>query len=441
MKWILNLTYACLLMVLSPVIIWRFVRHGRYRKGLPEKLFGRLPRLDSTEQTIWFHAVSVGEVLQLRTLVDDFQKSAPNSLKILISTSTDSGYELASERFPDCEVTWFPLDFSWAVSNALHRVNPALVILVELELWPNFLGECKRRNIKTALVNARMSDRSFQGYSRIQSLTAPLFSAFAVAAAQNKEYADRLRLLGASLEATSVTGSIKFDGVCCDRNNTGTQQLKQLFQFQSSDRVFIAGSTQAPEELLALQAYHDARLQFPELRLVLVPRHRERFDEVAALVGSSRFPCVRRSSLHDGDRVPQNAVIILDTIGELSHCWGMADVAFVGGSFGPREGQNMLEPAAFGAAVMFGPRTRNFRQIVAHLLAAEAAIELPDEDSMLPELMRTLDSNKLRVDMGQRAQQIVLTQQGAIARTTRLLLAVLNVHSRPDSASLDSKAA
>lgn len=441
MKWILNLFYACLLMVLSPVIIWRSVRHGRYRNGLPEKLFGRLPRLESAEHAVWFHAVSVGEVLQLRTLVDDFRKNAPKSSKILISTSTDTGYELASERFPDCEVTWFPLDFSWAVSNALDRVEPTLVILVELELWPNFLGECKRRNIKTALVNARMSDRSFRGYSRIQSLTAPLFGAFAVVAAQNKEYADRLCSLGASLEATSVTGSIKFDGVCCDRNNIGTQQLKQLFQFQSSDRVFIAGSTQAPEEFLALQAYREARLQFPELRLVLVPRHRERFDEVAALVESNQFPCVRRSGLHEGDEVPQNAVIVLDTIGELSHCWGMADVAFVGGSFGSREGQNMLEPAAFGAAVMFGPKTRNFSQIVRQLLVAEAAIELPDEGSMLSELMQTLKNHEKRMAMGQRAQQIILKQQGAIARTTARLLAVLEIPSRSDSDSPDSKAA
>lgn len=441
MKWILNLAYACLLVMLSPVIIWRSVRHGRYRHGLSEKLLGRLPEYSESDEVVWFHAVSVGEVLQLKVLVDSFKKQAPSSTTILISTSTDTGYELACKRFPDCQVTWFPLDFSWAVANALTAVKPRMVVLVELELWPNFLTECRRRNIQTSLVNARMSDRSCRGYLRIRSLLSPLFNAFTVVAAQNNEYAERLLSLGARPEATTATGSIKFDGVCCDRSNPRTQQLKNLLQLRHFELVFIAGSTQSPEELLAIQAYREAKQQFPELRLILVPRHRERFDEVASLVNANNFTCVRRSSLDDGASVPQDAVIVLDTIGELSDCWGLADVAFVGGSFGSRGGQNMLEPAAFGAAVMFGPNTRNFRGIVKQLLETEAAIELQHKDMMLPKLSYLLQNKDQREQMGVRARQVILQEQGAIARTTQLLLTALNLKPQSNSIGTDSIAA
>jgi len=420
MKWILNFVYTILLTLLSPVIIWRNLRHGRYRQGWKEKLLGRLPVFHDAK-VVWFHAVSVGEVLQLQRVVEEFRAAAADDVQILVTTSTDTAFALAKERFANCTVSWFPLDFSWAVSTALQRVQPNMVVLVELELWPNFLTTCAARGVRTALINARMSDRSFAGYNRIRRLVRPLVHQFSVVAAQTPEYADRLIALGAQPSATHVTGSIKFDGAQSDRRNAGTNRLRELFQIADDETVLIAGSTQAPEEKMALDTWRQLRSSHPRLRLILVPRHRERFDEVAELVTGSGGQLLRRSQMESGADYSSDRVILLDTIGELSACWGLADIAFVGGSFGTRGGQNMLEPAAYGAAVLLGPNTQNFKDIVSRLLQADGALQLQSSADFLPRVTELLDNPQQRQTFGTAAQDFVVSQQGAIARTVELL--------------------
>ena len=432
MKWILNTIYVALLALLSPVIVWRGVRHGRYRHGWKEKLFGQLPEFSDSDRVVWFHAVSVGEVLQLQTVVSEFRKLAAANTRILITTSTDSGFEVARSRFHDCTVSWFPMDFSWAVSAAIQRVRPEMLVLVELELWPNLLDACGRAQVRTALINARISDRSFRGYSRIRRIVAPLLRQFSVIAAQNEEYADRLIGLGARHEVLCVTGSVKFDGVCVERDNTETAKLFRLFGIQNHDVVFIAGSTQHPEERLAIEAWKNLREQNPGLRLIVVPRHRERFEEVAALVTELGCEISRRSQL-SGEPISSNSVILLDTIGELNACWGLADVAFVGGSFGPRGGQNMLEPAAYGAAVMVGPNTSNFKEIVSRLLLVDGIIQLQSEADFRSVLDELVTSPVRRAELGQAAKQLVLSQQGAVKATVKLLHGAAGL-VEPDSA-------
>lgn len=422
MNWVLNFIYATLLTLLSPVILWRNLRHGRYRQGWKQRLLGCLPTFSADDRVVWFHAVSVGEVLQLQKLVEAYREKAGHGRQILITTSTDTGFALATERFPGCETSWFPLDFSWAVSKALSRVNPEMVVMVELELWPNFLKACSTRNIRTSLVNARMSDRSFRGYMRIQRLISPLLQQFSIVATQTQEYAERLILLGTQPNATKVTGSIKFDRVMTDRHNPATQQLRKLFNIRQGDVVLIAGSTQSPEEEFALDAWQTLQPSHPGLRLILVPRHRERFEDVAALVSSRGLPLLRRTNTATGQFEGLQPVILLDTIGELGACWGLADIAFVGGSFGSRGGQNMLEPAAYGAAVLFGPNTRNFKDIVSRLLQAGGAKQLQTPEEFRPEVARLLDNPDLRNQRGQSGQEFVITQQGAIDRTVTLLI-------------------
>lgn len=422
MTWVLNTGYAMLLTLLSPLILWRCLRHGRYRRGWPEKLLGRVPKPAGDRPVVWFHAVSVGEVLQLQKLVEDFRRQSGDDFEIVVTTSTDTGFELAASRFPDCTVTWFPLDFSWAVSASLRRIRPVMLVLMELELWPNLLQACRRQGVKTALVNARMSDQSFAGYSRLRRLVQPVFRQFWIVAAQTEQYAERLRQLGTVSERTCVTGSVKFDGVLTDAENPDTRALRSLFGLRDDELVFIAGSTQDPEEQLALAAWHGVQHACPNLRLILVPRHRERFEDVAALVRTSGVPLCRRSCLSPGDHVPANAVILLDTIGELSACWGLADIAFVGGSFGSRGGQNMLEPAAFGAAVMFGPNTRNFRDIVNLLLSHGGAVRLAEEHQLVTELTSLVTDPERRRRLGHAAASVVQQQQGALRATTELLM-------------------
>ncbi len=424
MPWLLNIVYLCVLTILSPGIVWRMVRHGRYRRGLLQKLTGHLPDMAGHELVVWFHAVSVGEVLQLQHVVARFCDTSPHRWRILITTSTDTGYDLAVERFPDCTVSWFPLDFSWAVNRALDRVQPNLVVLTELEFWPGFLDTCHRRKIKTAVINARMSDGSFHRYSQARWLVKPLLNHISVVTAQSTEYAERLIALGTRPERTAVTGSVKFDGVTTDPSNEATVALRTLFCIDTGDVVIIAGSTQSPEEEMVLKAWKKLRCRYPHLRLILVPRHRERFDAVASLLARDNVRCLRRSTLDEAPRkIPKDAVILLDTIGELSACWGLADIALVGGSFGSRGGQNMLEPAAFGAAVLFGPNTWNFRDIVRLLLSQQAAIEVAAENQFETHLRQLLDDEDLRTELGLAARRIVLTQQGAIQHTVQLLLA------------------
>ena len=429
MRWLLNAVYMLLLVSISPVITWRMLRHGRYRQGLAEKLLGRVDFRADGRPVVWFHAVSVGEVIQLQKVVDEFRRRTQDEFQIVISTSTDTGWELVQKRFADCQKTWFPLDFSWAVNQAIRRIRPAQIVLMELELWPNFLAECHRLDVPVSIVNARMSERSHRGYCRIRFLLKPLFTRLALVAAQSQTYADRLISLGATEQRTVVTGSIKFDGVETSRTNSKTENLRRIFGFKSGETVFVAGSTQGPEEQLALETWLQLRRKHSQLRLILVPRHRERFDEVAALVTSRNLPLLRRSSAQDLSQqhaeTDNKPVILLDTIGELSACWGLADVAFVGGSFGNRGGQNMMEPSAYGACVLFGPNTWNFRDIVERFREAEGCVQLQSSRQLTSTVDELLNDPARRHQLGRNAQKAVLQQQGATARTAELLHEVL----------------
>jgi 3-deoxy-D-manno-octulosonic-acid transferase len=429
MRWLLNAAYVLLLVSISPVITWRMFRHGRYRQGLAEKVLGRVDFRADGRPVVWFHAVSVGEVIQLQKVVDEFRRRTRDEFQIVVSTSTDTGWELVQKRFADCQKTWFPLDFSWAVSQAIRRIRPAQVVLMELELWPNFLAECHRLDVPVSIINARMSERSHRGYCRIRLLLKPLFTRLALVAAQSQTYADRLISLGASEQRTVVTGSIKFDGVETSRTNSKTENLRRIFGLKSGETVFVAGSTQEPEEQLALETWLQLRRQHSQLRLILIPRHRERFDEVAALVTSRNLPLLRRSSAQDSSQqhaeTDNKPIILLDTIGELSACWGLADVAFVGGSFGNRGGQNMMEPAAYGACVLFGPNTWNFRDIVERFREADGCVQLQSSHQLTSTVDQLLSDPARRHQLGRNAQKAVLQQQGATARTAELLHEVL----------------
>ncbi len=421
MIWLLNILYLSALLLVAPVAVWKMVRHGRYRRGLPEKLLGRLPRIDDSRPVVWFHAVSVGEVLQLQKVVQRFQEQTAGRYRVVVTTSTDTGYDLAVKRFADATVTWLPLDFSWSVAAALRRVRPVMVVLMELELWPVLLTLCQRRGIQTALINARIGERSFRGYFRVRRLLRPLLQNFSVMAAQSNDYAERLIRLGADRGTVTVTGSVKFDGVPTDRSAPAVQRLKKLFAISDRQPVLIAGSTQDPEEALAVDVWQKLRDDHPDLRLVIVPRHRERFDAVAALLTDRNVPFRRRSELTEERPADVSDVILLDTIGELGSCWGLADVAFVGGTFGSRGGQNMLEPAAWGAAVLFGPNTWNFQDIVMRLLEHDAAIQMQRPEELAGHVKRLLEDTAARRRLGQAAQQFIRSQAGAVDRTVRLL--------------------
>lgn len=430
--WLLNVVYVALLFAVSPLIVYRRMTQGKYRGGWREKLFGRLVRKHPERQCIWFHAVSVGEVLQLQNLLEMTTARCPDA-ELLITTTTDTGFEVARTKYPQHTVSYFPLDLSWAVRRAVASIRPSLVVLVELELWPNFVFAVRQQSIPLALINGRIGEKSFRGYSRIKPLVRHVLSCFNVMAVQNEVYAERLRALGASADKVVVTGNIKFDRVESERGNPQTNELRCVFGLAEGEQVFIAGSTQSPEESIALDTWMALREEFPQLRLVLVPRHKERFDEVASLVLKKGLPLRRRSSAGSeataasevavDNSVPP--VLLLDTLGELGACWGLADIAFVGGSLTNRGGQNMLEPGGYGAAVLFGPNTWNFRDVAESLLAQEAARVVTDSESLTHAVRDLLAHPEKANRMGQAARCFVASQRGATSRTIDLLMSNL----------------
>jgi 3-deoxy-D-manno-octulosonic-acid transferase len=363
----------------------------------------------------------VGEVLQLQQIVVQLKKERPDA-QILITTTTETGYQVAREKFPGCDVSFFPLDFTWSVNEALRRVRPDLIVLVELELWPNFILAAARRSIPLVLVNGRLSENSFNGYRRIRPLVQRLLRCFRLIAVQAEEYRERFLELGAENGQILVTGSIKFDGVTMNRNNEQTRRLAEWLNLQPGQSVLIAGSTQHPEEQMALEIYTTLRKEHPGLRLVLVPRHPERGHDVATLITSKGFPLQRRTQPLPDGQASAESVGLLDTVGELSACWGLAQIAFVGGSFTDRGGQNMLEPAAYGAAVCFGPNTWNFRQVVDLLLARRAARRVHTRMEMEDYLRLMLVQPEEARAQGERARELILEQQGATRQTVQLIL-------------------
>ncbi len=440
-SWLLNAVYLSLLLASSPLLLWSAIRHGKYRDGFAEKLLGRVPRRLDDRPCVWLHAVSVGEVNLLGTLISEMNLRHPD-WQIVISTTTQTGYDLARRKYADRTVFYCPLDFSWAVHAAMRRVRPDILVLAELELWPNLIRAAKTQAVCVAVINGRMGDSSFRGYRRLRWLVAPLLRQVDLIASQNEETAKRFAKLGARPRTLQVTGSLKYDGAETNRDNPRSVQLCKLTEFGEQDCVFLAGSTQQPEESYALEIFQSLATEHPRLRLVLVPRHPQRFDEVAQMLDRSGLSWQRRSELERSElrRVSRcdtasraatqhtattPTILLVDSIGELGAWWGTATIGFVGGTFGSRGGQNMIEPAAYGVATCFGPNTWNFRDIVAGLLAADAAVVVRNQGELAAFVRRALEDAPWREQLGDRARRFVATQQGATTRTVQLLESLL----------------
>jgi 3-deoxy-D-manno-octulosonic-acid transferase len=446
--YLLNIIYLLLIILALPWLLWQSLRKGKYREGYAAKFLGLVPkRTSSKSKCIWLHAVSVGEVNLLAPLLKMIEQQRPE-WECVISTTTTTGMALAKKKYPKNMVFYCPLDFTWAVGAAMRRIRPDMLVLAELELWPNLVRAAKRRGAKVAIINGRLGEKSFRGYRRIRPLVAGLMRQIDLFAVQDETYASRFLTLGARPETVHVTGSMKYDGAQTDRNNPATQRLAALAGFSGDDIVLLGGSTQEPEEAMLLETFRALSAQRPRLRLVLVPRHPDRFEAVAKLLDASGIAWQRRTALDHSAGVavqlppqqvqlpPQQVqlphqqsdtsplsprVLLVDVVGELGAWWGTAHLAFVGGSMGSRGGQNMIEPAAYGAAVSFGPNTWNFRDIVATILDHNAALVVENDAQFLQFVRRCLDEPEYAAALGQRAQSFVLSQIGATQRTLDLM--------------------
>ncbi|MFH5805359.1 3-deoxy-D-manno-octulosonic acid transferase [Alienimonas sp. DA493] len=446
MPHLFNAAYLLALVLAAPYLAWRRFAQGKDRTGWNEKLTGRVEPRTGDEPCLWWHAVSVGEVLQLPNLIAAVRERRPEAVHV-VTVSTGTGLEVARKKLPDVAVHQAPLDFSWAIDAFLRRTRPSALALVELELWPNLVRRCEAAGVPAAVVNGRLSANSFRGYRRVRPLIRGTFARLAWVGAQTGEYAHRFVALGAPRERVAVTGSVKFDGLRVDSANPATRVLREAFGLDEDAPVLLAGSTGDPEEAIVLDAYEQIRRTVPDCRLLIAPRHKERFEAVASLIEARGHALRRLSRIRgkgEGGRgeeersadspitppsspLPPHPVLLLDTLGDLSAAWGLATVAFVGGSLNDRGGQNMLEPAAYGAAVTFGPNTRNFADVVAKLKAADAATEVTDAASLAAAAFGFLTDPAVRAAIGSRAQQVIRENAGATAATADAVVALLPV--------------
>lgn len=411
------------MLVSLPYFIFQMARHGKYRKGFAERL-GRVPgrlRLPrEEEQVVWVHAVSVGEVLAITGLVEKFRRRSPQ-LRIFISTTTDSGQTLARNKFGEENVFYFPLDFAFAIRPYLKVLHPKLVVIAETEFWPNFIQLAHATGARIAVVNARISDRSWPRYRRFRGLLRRLLVNVDLFLAQTSEDVARLEDIGADLGRVRVTGNLKFDIPVPDPPAV-VGQVRTAIVDAGSGPVLVCGSTVDGEEPLLLRAFENLLVQHPRAVMLLAPRHPERFAAVTTLLQQMSIRFWRRSQWN-GEPLA-GGVLLLDTIGELGAFYAIADVAFVGGSLVPRGGHNIIEPAQCGVATVVGNHTENFRDIV-NLFRSRDAVRIVGPAELPLVLMELLANDEERLALGRRAAETMRSQAGATERTVQELLALL----------------
>ncbi len=401
------------------------VTKGKYKKGLRQRL-GFIPQVKNKD-IIWVHAVSVGEVIAASPIIDAIRKKFPRH-NFLISTVTDTGQDMARKAIPDPkEIIYFPLDFKWIVNKVLKVIQPRLFIMVETELWPNFIRETKKREIPLAVVNGRISPSSFKGYRIIKPFLKRVLSNIDLFSMQSKLDEERIISLGAPEEKVHTTGNVKFDGLKTEIPDR--EKLAEELRISSKDLILVAGSTHPEEEEIVLDVYQKAKEEFPNLKLILAPRHPERIPEVEAICKNKNLFSIRRSQLlRTPNSLPRRQagelrtpVILLDTIGELAKVYSLATVVFVGGSLVPVGGHNILEPAALGKAPIFGPYMHNFIESARLLLEGKGGIQVRDKEELLENILSLLKNSEKREKTGKRAQEIVKRHQGASERTVELI--------------------
>ena len=416
MTFLLNGLYLVLLTFVSPWLILRRLRYGRYRRGWSDRFFGQTKMAPESSSVVWLHAVSVGEVQVLRTLVEGLASQRPD-LSLAISVSTDSGMELAEKLFSKHRVFFTPLDFSWSMRRTLLALRPKLIVLAELELWPNWLTIAEQLGCPVAVINGRLSERSFTGYSRFQPMVGRFLRKIDFVGAQSVSYASRFEKLGLPRERLVVTGNVKFDNAAGNRDAEQVLMRKQMLQLTGLNRILLAGSTQSPEEKIVLDMFAELSKRWPDIKLILVPRHAERFAEVAKQIAAIGLPWAQRSQCPVTVSDPNWRIFLGDSVGELRWWWGLAEIGFVGGSFGDRGGQNMIEPCAYGVATCFGPNTRNFSDIVKLLQEHNACAQLQSPEELGPWIESMLEDPARRNEMAQRARSVCQTHRGATQRT------------------------
>jgi 3-deoxy-D-manno-octulosonic-acid transferase len=423
------LVYSFLLTLGFVLLLPRFVidafRSGKYVTGLRQRL-GNLPQISSDDHsTIWLHCVSVGEARAAQSLVRVLLDRFP-SARLVVSTTTVTGQKVARETFGGqaTAVFYFPIDWAWTVRRALRTIRPSAVLIMETELWPRLFRECRKNQIPVVLLNGRISDRSFNRYKLIRAFIRRVLNDLTLALMQSPDDAKRIRELGLDETRIRISGNLKFDSANASVDQAKTSEIRNRFNLSVLQPLIVAASTHEPEEEIILAAFREVRKSQSSARLLIAPRHPERFNEVAAGLRNSGFSWARRSD----SPATQDAtcdVVLLDTIGELGAVYSLAEIVFVGGSIAPHGGHNVLEPAARGVCTIIGPHTENFAWITKAMLNEDALIQLPESSNSVADLAATIDQllsdAKRRREIGARALSVCRQNQGATQKTVEMI--------------------
>jgi 3-deoxy-D-manno-octulosonic-acid transferase len=405
---------------------WMIPKRTRAKvlRALNERTGRNLPTRDTTKPAVLIHAVSLGEMNATRALVRQLGERDPR-LGFIISATTDTGFARAQELYgsdPRLSVIHYPLDFSAAISRVLDGLKPNVVVLMELEVWPNFVWHCDRRGIPVVLVNGRLTEKSFRSYRWGKPFLCPTFARLATACVQEEVYADRFASLGVAPDRIRVTGTMKFDTADVADRVAGDRELALAMELHEGEPLWVAGSTGPGEEEIVLRVYRELLKDHRALRLAMIPRHPQRFDEVASLIESQAFPLLRRSSTQHSAPTTQHSLPVLlgDTMGELRKFYSLATIVFVGRSLvdlGSRQhGSDMIEPAALAKPVVVGPYTGNFADVMSRFRKAGAMVEVADEPALLRATRELLEHPARGAEMGRKAQSVVIEGKGATAR-------------------------
>lgn len=427
MKLLIDSLYLLAITALSPKIIYRILRHNRYKTGWKQRL-GNIDRKSPQKPCIWIHAVSVGEVNATKTLISLLQKDLPD-YEIVLSATTDTGIARAKTLYNErLSVFFFPFDISFIMNKAFNNINPDIVLLMELEVWPNLAQIAKKRDIPLVVVNGRLSDKSFPRYKMVKKLIKPMFAKLALALAQTEEYASRFKALGCPPDRVIVTSSLKYDTAQITDKIEGADHLAKQLNL-CKQRLWVAGGTGPGEEKILLEVFGELKKdnQFKDLHLAIIPRKPERFDEVATQIEQSEFDYTRYSQLKNSDISLKNTptVILGDTMGDLRKFYNLADIVFVGRTLTPMGGSDMMEPTALGKCTIFGPHTFNFKQTVNALLENDGAIEVKDQTQLLETMQKCLKNDAFAQEIAINGQNVIKENQGATQKTVEAIKQLL----------------
>jgi 3-deoxy-D-manno-octulosonic-acid transferase len=414
--------------VVSPYFLYQAIRHNKYIGSLGQRL-GYLPislNVDG-EESIWIHAVSVGEALTARALAADLKERYPR-LRLYLSTTTIAGQHVARRSLQHVDaVFYFPFDWAFIVKRTLNIVRPRVFVMMETEIWPNLLRLCRARGVKTVLINGRISSRSYPRYRLIRPFFRRVLADVDRFCMQSDESARRVVELGADQSKVTVTGSLKFDSLempAVVSHGRPRERVLRFFRLSPNRMVLVAGSTVRGEEPAVLRAFSRLKGASPSALAILAPRQPERFGEVERLARESGFVTARRSDLPI-DTEPRADVVVLDTIGELAQLYQVATVVFVGGSLVDHGGHNILEPAVFGKPILFGPHMQNFQEIVDAFVGNDAAVQVGSERELEQAMVSLATDPVRRAKLGAAARALVEANRGAKDKTLAVIADLL----------------